>query len=150
MNGPVERFKEKLCQIFERHLSFHMLGYHSRAEHIPQVALLFMFVTCGPLLDVKVEDESGHGRSDLRAFEINGPRAVIMEFKQSAAKTPRGLKKLAEEALDQMEELTYRSCLREDKTQLREYGISFHKKKFHVEGKVFARERGGLWVESDA
>jgi len=79
---------------------------------------------------VKSNRESGHGRSDLVMYSVNGidDKAVIFELKP--AKKFNELPTVCEDALNQIEENDYVAYWdKEGYKNIVKYGIGFYKKK---------------------
>jgi len=82
---------------------------------------------------VKSNRESGHGRSDLVMYSVNGidNKAVIFEFKPT--KKFEGLPAACEDALKQIEENDYAAYWdKEGYKNIVKYGIGFYKKRCEV------------------
>jgi hypothetical protein len=110
-----------------------------------------------PEWEIEVEPYARAGDLDLIMQHVGDKHAVIHEYKQVkpwkkdnkeryGQSTCRQITQHARDALIQINTKRYRSAIRDDVTELREFGIAFLGQYCAVEGRLLRRERGGAWV----
>lgn len=130
INGKTAEFEKILSQVL-----LDMVSYHDTAapESFYHGMLLGFSVLMTDVYRIESNRESGLGRFDIAFFPLNNVNpGVILELK--AAKSETELIELAKTAVKQIKEKGYSTELeRQGVTKIWKYGISFYRKKVHVE-----------------
>ena len=168
MDGNALKFQAMFTAFLQGHLSLFCVPQHKEKVYQALCFALFfaLFDTSDRRYEVKMEQDHGHGRTDITAHpRIPGcVLSLVFEIKRVATHSSSGGKKrklksidrlkkelsrATDDALRQIEELRYRARAPPDVRKIHEYGLAFAGKFCVAAVRTLQREVDGDWAEVD-
>ena len=164
INGGAEGFQRQFTAFLQEYLALYCTAHHK--EKVYQALCYMLIFAFGKEYDVRMEQDAGHGRSDITAHPFSPQRllALIFEIKAVAShstrngkrslKTPERVKKELEnaktEALTQIAERRYRERVPRHVTKVHEYAFAFCGKFCVAAVRTFGRNAAEDWQQITA
>jgi len=142
IGGDAEGFQRQFPAFLQEYLAFYNLyctPHHK--EKVYQACYMLIFALFGKEYDVRMEQDAGHGRSDITAHPFSPQRllALIFEIKavtshstrngkrslKTAERMKKDMEKAKTEALTQIAERRYRERVPRHVTRVQEYAFVF-------------------------
>ena len=160
--GDAIGFQKQFTAFLQEYLSLFCTPHHKEKVYQAMCYMLF-YALLGQEYDVRMEQDAGHGRSDITAhpFSPQGLLALIFEIKSVARhlrrngkrslKTPeqmgKDLEKAKIEALEQLADRRYRERVPLHATKVHEFGFVFCGKFCVAAVRTLQRNSMGDWEE---
>ncbi len=162
VRGDAIGFQKQFTAFLQEYLSLFCTPHHKEKVYQAMCYMLF-YALFGKEYDVRMEQDAGHGRSDIMAHPFSPQRllALIFEIKSVARhlkrngkrslKTPeqmgKDLEKAKIEALEQLANRRYRERVPLHATKVHEFGFVFCGKFCAAAVRTLQRNSMGNWEE---
>ena len=162
ISGDAEGFQRQFTAFLQEHLALYCTPYHKEKVY-QALCYMLIYALFGKEYDVRMEQDAGHGRSDIMARPLSSQRslALIFEIKlvtrhlnkngkrslKTAKQIEKNLEKSKTEALAQLADRLYRERVPRHVTMVHEFAFVFCGK-FCVAGvRTLKRNVTGDWEQ---
>ena len=160
INGDAEGFQSQFTNFLQQYLSLFCVPHHK--EKVYQgLCFMLIFSLFGKQYDVRMEEDAGHGRSDITAHPLS-PQcdlSLIFEIKavarhytkggkrglKAAKRLERDLEKAKQSALTQIEQRRYCERAPLHAKKVHEYAFAFSGKFCVAAVRTLQRDEAGHW-----
>lgn len=162
IDGDAEGFQSRFTAFLQEYLSLFCAPHHKEKVY-QALCYMLIFALFGKEYDVRMEQDAGHGRSDITAHPLRQSRdlSLIFEIKAVARRCAKGgkrslktadrlekdLEKAKQEALTQMEQRRYRERSPLHTKRVHEYAFAFSGKFCVAAVRILERNATGDWQE---